>query len=574
MAFFHTLNKEWTKNRGGIIDKATFTLYLLALATTAIVIGSYFFIVYYYSVNIPFWDDYTHLNVIAEFINSDSLLEQIKLLFSLHNEHRLVFARLITLAELMLSGEVNFITLIMLGNLSLLGIAVLLFLTFDKAHRQAFKWRTIYFLPAVLLIFNLSYFEASIWALAAVSSLVVIFLSFLCIFILIRSLEQRSWWTWGAFLAGVLAAFSQGNGLFVLYVGVFLLILKKRFATATYWGVGTGIISILYFYHYKSPGFHYDQNGIFAILGMALHYLTLFLGAWSKMPMLVGATFLTLFLYLVMSGLHKRNIIFFGFLIFIFLSALAASASRYEIGIDQALSSRYKIYSLLFFAILYLSIFEFLDKRWIEKLLRGFPVFLIVILGINVLMTAKACSNLKARRLMLVSGLVAWQQQGKGLTHWDANVANRILTNAIEQNIYHPPKFSFFHRQLFIHSLDFDGIHLSMTSPLGWIDTIEQKNKEVRVLGWVPIADDELSQSIHIFLPIKPISHQLKAIARPDVTRVFKNRDLDYSGFKIKLIFNDEKNAILAASKLCIAAESKQTSLTLLHSKHQNCQAK
>src|SRR5699024_204001 len=147
MISLRILYKEWTKNREIIIDKAAFTLYLLALVTAAVVIGTYFFIVYHYSVNIPFWDDYTHLNVITEFINSDSLLEQIKLLFSLHNEHRIVFARLITLAELILSGEVNFITLIMLGNLSLLGIAILLFLTFDKTHRQDFKWHTIYFLP-------------------------------------------------------------------------------------------------------------------------------------------------------------------------------------------------------------------------------------------------------------------------------------------------------------------------------------------------------------------------------------------------------------------------------------------
>jgi hypothetical protein len=435
------LHKEWINNRERIIAKFISPFYFSALIAITLVIGCYFFILYQYSVNIPFWDDYSHLKVIVDIIDSNSFIEKIKLLFSLHNEHRIVFARLITLADLILTREVNFFTLIILGNLSLLGIAEVLFLNFSRGRSQDFRWRTIYFLPAILLIFNLSYFEASLWALAALSSLAVIFLSFLCIFILVRSLECRSWWIWPAFFLGVLATFTQGNGLLVLYVGIFLLILQNKFTTSIYWAIGTAITSLLYFYHYKSLDFSPNEIGISSAFGAVLNYLILFLGSWSNIPFIVGIFSLGLFIWLILAGLYRKNIALFGFLTFIFLSALAVASSRYELGIDQALSSRYKIYSLLFFAIIYLSIFEFLEKPWIAKFLRKFPIFLAMLLGINVYITAEACDAMKARKLMLTDGLIAWQQQGKGLTHWDKNIANKIIYKAIQQKIYHPPKF-------------------------------------------------------------------------------------------------------------------------------------
>jgi hypothetical protein len=173
---------------------------------------------------------------------------------------------------------------------------------------------------------------------------------------------------------------------------------------------------------------------------------------------------------------------------------------------------------------------------------------------------------------MLISGLVAWQQQGEGLTHWNAGIANKIISEAIQQQIYYPPKFPFSHRSLFIHPHAFDSYNLPVTQQMGWIDVVEQKNKEVYISGWIPIADSEISQIIHVFSPIKTMGYLLKTIPRPDVADTLSNRALNYSGFQIKLAFNNVKDAMISASRLCIAAESNQTTLILLHSKNQNCQ--
>lgn len=428
------INGESSSNR------ALSFFFILAIAAIVFIVGAYFFIVYHYSVNIPFWDDYTHLNVITRMVISDSITEKLQLLVSFHNEHRIVFARLVTLAALVLEGNLNFVTLIMLGNLSLLGIGVLLFSVFYKNKAQDYRRRVIYFLPVVLLLFNLSYYEASIWAVAALSSLPVIFLSFLCILTLSRSEHRASLWVFLAFFLGVFSAFTQGNGLLVLYVGAFLLILQRRFYASLFWSIGAVIISCLYLHNFTSHGPGSDYTGLFSMLAVYLSYLFNFLGSLSNIPLFFGILFLILFILLSISGLWRRNLIIFGFLLFLFVSAFSATVSRAGFGVWQALSPRYKIYSLLFFALLYMALFEFLERSWLAKAKRyivsGVLVYSIVLKLITV---PTGLDEMETRKQLLVNGLSTWKRQGKGLAHWDEKSANQILIRAIHKDVYHLP---------------------------------------------------------------------------------------------------------------------------------------
>lgn len=428
-------------NSEKLFGKSILFFYFLAIAATVFVIGAYFFIVYHYSVNIPFWDDYTHLKVITRIVSSDSIIEELKLFFSFHNEHRIAFARLVTLAALALSNDLNFVTLIILGNLSLLGTGALLFSIFDKNSSQDFRRRVIYFFPVVLLLFNLSYFEASIWAVAALSSLVVIFLSFLCVFVLSRFAYRGYWWVFLAFLIGVLSACTQGNGLLVLYIGIFLLILQKRYAASVYWGIGAAITSFLYFYNYTDLGYRPDYSTEFlSALTIYSNYFFTFLGSLSNVPLFVGILFFVLFLLLAISGLHRRNPVLFGFFLFLILSALSATVSRAGFGVWQALSPRYKIYSLLFFALIYMSLFEFIERPRLAKVARYImPGVLVYLIVIKLSTVPVALDEMDTRKQLLVNGLNTWKKQGKGLSHWDEKCANRILVRAIDKGIYHPP---------------------------------------------------------------------------------------------------------------------------------------
>lgn len=70
-----------------------------------------------------------------------------------------------------------------------------------------------------------------------------------------------------------------------------------------------------------------------------------------------------------------------------------------------------------------------------------FLSFFAAMLKININITAEVYDAIEARKLMLINGLVSWQQQGKGLTHWDNEVANDLIIEAIDHHIYYPPKF-------------------------------------------------------------------------------------------------------------------------------------
>jgi hypothetical protein len=124
----------------------------------------------------------------------------------------------------------------------------------------------------------------------------------------------------------------------------------------------------------------------------------------------------------------------------LFVSALSVAVARAGFGIEQALSPRYKIYSLLFFALLYMSLFEFLEKPWITNAVRyGMPGIFVFLLVFDLYTMVKISDDMVVHKKMLVDGLIAWENNGKGLSHWDAIVANQIITDAIRKDIYHLP---------------------------------------------------------------------------------------------------------------------------------------
>ena len=65
-----------------------------------------------YDVNMPYFDDYDSvLNWLVTFSQPGSFMNKLELLFRQHNEHRIVFDRLVELMELHTLGVVNFICL-------------------------------------------------------------------------------------------------------------------------------------------------------------------------------------------------------------------------------------------------------------------------------------------------------------------------------------------------------------------------------------------------------------------------------------------------------------------------------
>src|SRR6185436_11776985 len=90
---------------------------LLAKIAPAIAISSFFFCLWRYSYNFPYFDDFeVILGFLNSFLTTGHLSDKVHLLFEQHGEHRVVFDRAIALAEYWIAGKIDFRSLILIGN--------------------------------------------------------------------------------------------------------------------------------------------------------------------------------------------------------------------------------------------------------------------------------------------------------------------------------------------------------------------------------------------------------------------------------------------------------------------------
>ena len=109
------------------------------ISLSAIPIFIYYYYIGIYAVNIPFWDDFSSIYEFTNsYMNSDCFADKLHLIFSQHNEHRIVFNRVLTLIIFYTKGNIDLRILIWIGNLSLLGIAFLLLKSVIKRNKIFF----------------------------------------------------------------------------------------------------------------------------------------------------------------------------------------------------------------------------------------------------------------------------------------------------------------------------------------------------------------------------------------------------------------------------------------------------
>jgi hypothetical protein len=97
------------------------------IGLVVIAVTLYTVLLAYMAVNIPFQDDiHDVLEFLLAFNNAPASWQALQVLFAPNNVHMAVFPRAIYLADYVLTGQVNFITLAAIANFALLLIALLL----------------------------------------------------------------------------------------------------------------------------------------------------------------------------------------------------------------------------------------------------------------------------------------------------------------------------------------------------------------------------------------------------------------------------------------------------------------
>jgi hypothetical protein len=340
-----------SKNNRLVYFVLTWLLFLFPFILYAIYIKRY-------TLNVPIWDDYDLiLNFINNFVQSPSLKYRFLQLFLQHNEHRMVFERIVFILQYYLFGRVNFQYLNYFGNLGwLLSVAFLAYVWKDKSHPSA-----VDILPYSYLLLSFIYTDSMFWA----SSSLPFYWSAFFVLLFIYFLVHDSFFL--ACAAFGLAAFTSGGGLMLAPLALIYLLIKRRYRHLIIFALYSLIVVSAYFFHYTwlpAGGVLFSLADVptyikywLTFLGAPLELLTLIPG----IGLVCGAIGCLLLVVLWFKNYSDD----FTWLLVSFVLVVAAEAAllRSRLGIGQALSTRYAQYSMLFWcSLIFISARTFLNR--------------------------------------------------------------------------------------------------------------------------------------------------------------------------------------------------------------------
>ncbi|QRR03687.1 hypothetical protein [Dyadobacter sandarakinus] len=371
---------------------------LLLWGIIACVIGTFFALITVSTVNIPQGDDlYCLLNFTQDFQDTAAFSERFRLLTEQWVEHRIFFSRFSALLSYWLHGKVNFVTITLIGN------AFLLTLTFMFRTQLAMLGlkHPVYLLPVVFALFNPVTYEANVWAGAATVYMPVCFFGLLVPFLLART--GRGWFV-AAILTAIVATLSFGNGMFAFLSGLLVLVYRGRFKHAALWIVVAFLSVSGYFYGLEMHSATKSFGGMevhFQHPEYLLYNLLVFVGGMfsyvdntnqhfriDNVPaLLMGALLLGIIAWGALNILFHKATMFperarlawLGMASFVCITAAAMSYSRTFGQSMNTVSSRYRIYSMVFFILAYLWCLMYFQRKKPVAVLYGISGFLLLV---------------------------------------------------------------------------------------------------------------------------------------------------------------------------------------------------
>jgi hypothetical protein len=417
----------------------------------AIPIFIYYKTIFENAYNFPYEDDFNSaLSFISEYgFGKLTFGERLKLIFSQYNEHRIVFDRLVFLADYGLFGELNFSHLIIVGNVSLLLICVL----FLKASFRQFSTsqKLLYLLPAAYSLFLFQYWELSTWSMAALQNLYVIPFAMLSLYSL--SIASRN-----AFIvacgAAVLATFTSGNGMFTFFAGAALLVLTQSYRKLALWLAITAATIALYFWGYIRPPYHPDiADSLINHTGRAISYFFTLTGMLlgpgrQKLSMLFGALSLLVSVGLLGYLWYTKRIFehlpLVGWLLFLYLTCLSLMATRSGMGIGQAATPRYGIVVVMLFATQSVLALETFRHHYLRLgVLAGYVAVALFVYLSAINQDNRRRIEDRTRNLKFSSAFYNANPANLFL-HWaNPAIANTIFADARQKGIFQVPAITF-----------------------------------------------------------------------------------------------------------------------------------
>jgi hypothetical protein len=319
-------------------------------------------------VDVPFWDQWNFVPLLGRSYEQGVTLAD---LWGQHNEHRLLFPRLIMLG-LAHASKYNIAWELVIILFLASATFALLWHQFFRAARalgcSGFPWPV----PVIsLLVFSLGQAENWLWGWQ-----IQVFLNVLAVAAGLALLGSRPLrWAkyWGALGCGILATYSFANGLLFWPLGFLGLLLvpmrkrRQRMAASALWIVAAAGVAVSYLYRFRfeSPsGAPWTQ--FLEYPGEYLKYLFTYLGRpvinYQEYALAIGLTGVFLFVFLSLRYFLKKRgdlpavLPFFLLGLYSIGCGLLTGIGRVGFGSVQATSGRYVPFS----ALLWVSNFAFL----------------------------------------------------------------------------------------------------------------------------------------------------------------------------------------------------------------------
>jgi hypothetical protein len=440
----HARNHQYSSNQI-LLNIAMLVVALVVSLGTLVVLSDR------YSQDIPIWDDY---DIFLGYINHPDG-ERFTQMFVQHNEHKVVFARFVAEILYHATGSIDFRTLIFIGNLALLFV-LLTYLALLLRGRFPIE----FIVPIPFLLLNLTQWHNIVWATGSLQHNWAVLLALLSLVLFV----SKSNTLFGLSLVfASLTAFTSGSGLFL-----FLIMLAVSAAnilsslSTTHAGVVArtestriaaiivvfAIVLMLYFSEYKLGGAALNPERLTPDYWKFAAYFLTFIGSYTKIQpaaLLFGIGSVAAMIFLTLRGQYARHPALYLFLVFLILSALAVTLRRYHYDLDQALSSRYTIYSINILIVIHVMMTTWLTENWLRNTkARAWTAgtalfFALAFYGYSLLVGIPKMTEIRSE---LRQGMAAWHIGINDLYHDEPQRARvgEILKKSIELGTYKSPE--------------------------------------------------------------------------------------------------------------------------------------
>ena len=383
-----------------------------------------FLIIFFYNaVNIPYGDDWSVLHLFT-FWDDLSFVEKINAIFKQHNEHRIVFTRILGLVQLKIIGHIDVRWWMLAGNF---GYLLIFYIEYQYLKRKDL----LELLPILSLLLFAPFSYSNIFNGMQNSN--TLFIAFSIALIYSTMFVKR---TWVIFVLAFLVMFTNGGGLFTLIVSISILNYRRQYNLSLIFGVYSLCLTIIYFWDFHSILYH--PSPVRTLLEFPFRtalFIPFFVGGIGKIPIVIGSMgcmSIALTLYYIFTK-KPLPIFIVGVMAFILFIAISAALNRSMFGLGMAYSNRYKIYSQVFISFFIIWNYTNIERSSWKK------YFYISVLAISFFLFIDQSfikKNYLSNKELVVSNFYNWYRTGHFLTD---KTTTQIVKSLIEKSIYLVP---------------------------------------------------------------------------------------------------------------------------------------